>query len=78
VAFSSYRMHITEARMRRRRRRRADRPVYPVVDVPMAEIIAEQSLIESVLIKCGVPSSDLADVVQEVYLGACRSLLARR
>lgn len=63
---------------RRRRRRRPDRPVYPAVDVPMAKIMAERPLIEAVLSRFGVPSSDLADVMQEVYLGAYRSLLARR
>lgn len=66
----------TRAAPRGRARRRADRPIYPVVDVPMAKIVAEKHHIEMVLTRWGVPSMDLPDVLQEVYFGAYRSLCA--
>lgn len=69
---------FTPALVRGRGKRRADRTLYPAVDVPMAEIAAERHFIEAILTNCGVPSDDISDVLQDVYCGAYRSLRARR
>lgn len=50
----------------------------PAVHLNMADIVRERSSIEAELVDRGVPARDLPDAVQDVFLGAWRSMQADR
>jgi len=67
------------------RKRRRGRPAAPIgaasfeaVHVPFSAILAEERVIASMILKIGVPPEELGDALQDVYLGAYRSLCAGR